>query len=121
MKRHFLIFACRWLGNSLVLALLVAWPASGLSLGEGPLAVFAAGLAITLVNAFLRPLLVLAALPFLTITLGFFTIAINYAVVFFSAKFYSGFSLESFWWGVIAGLAVAAVNYLVTAIFSPAD
>ena len=121
MKWHFLIFACRWLGNSLVLAILVAWPASGLSLGESPLAVFVAGLAITLLNAFLRPLLVLAALPLLTITLGFFTIAINYAVVFLSAKFYSGFSLESFWWGLGAGLAVAAVNYLITVLYSETD
>ena len=121
MRRHFLIFAARWLGNSLVLALLASWPDAGLSFGAGPLPVFWAGLAVTLINALVRPLLVLAALPFLMVTLGFFTLAVNYAVIFLSAKFYGPFEIDGLFWGLIAGLAVGLINYLVTVFLAEAD
>ena len=121
MKRHFLIFAARWLGNSLILALLASWPDAGLSLGSGPLPVFWAGLAVTLVNALLRPVLVLAALPFLMVTLGFFTLAVNYAVIYLSAKFYGPFEIDGLFWGLAAGLAVGLINYLVTVFLTEAE
>ena len=121
MKAHFLIFATRWLGNSLVLALITAWPDSGLSLSPGIVSIFIAGLVVTLVNAVLRPILILAALPLLSITLGFFTLTVNYAVIFLSDKFYGGFAVEGFFWGLAAGLAVAAINYLITVFLSETD
>ena len=119
MKQQFLIFLTRWLGNSLVLAVIIAWPNSGLSLDPGGgLSIFIAGLILTLVNAFMKPLIVVTFLPFLFITLGFFTLLINALMIFITAKFYTGLTLEGWFWGAITGLVVALINYLITVVLS---
>ena len=115
MKQQLLVFLSRWLGNSLVLAVIIAWPGSGLTLDPASsLSIFIAGLILTLVNAFIKPVIVLTILPFLFITLGFFTLLINSLMIFITAKFYSGLTIDSWLWGMVAGLAISLVNYLVT-------
>lgn len=114
MKQQFLIFATRWLGNSLVLAILVVWPNSGVYLAAGGLTIFIAGLILTLANAFLKPLIVLTALPFLFITLGFFTLLTNYLTLYLTARFYPELKIEGWFWTMVAGLAVGLVNYLIS-------
>jgi putative membrane protein len=77
---------------------------------------FAALLTVSLLlgifNAFLRPLLLLVALPLLILTLGLFTFVIN-ALLFYSvATLVKGFYVAGFWAAFKASLVVSVVSLL---------
>ncbi len=62
-------------------------------------------LVLGLVNAVIRPILVLLTLPITVLTLGLFILVINALMFWFVASFIKGFSVEGFWsafWGAIA-------------------
>lgn len=119
MKRQFLTFVVRWAGNSLVFVCLTVWPGSGVHLAPGWLTLITASLLITLLNVFLKPLIVFIGLPFLFITLGFFSLLINGLMVFLAAAFYDKLVIETWWWAMIAGLGLALANYLITIRLRP--
>ena len=114
MKQQFLIFATRWLANSLILSLMAIWPNSGLMLEANIISVFSTGLVLTLINALIKPIIILTALPLLTVTLGFFTLLINTLVVYLTDKFYGGLEVEGWFWVAVTGLAIALINYCIT-------
>jgi putative membrane protein len=107
-------FILRWLVNFLGL-----WAAAELMSGSityddriGVLIV--AALVFSLVNAFIRPLIVILALPALVLTLGLFTFVINAFMLFLVTKLYPSFHLRSFWTAVVAAIIIWIVNYLLT-------
>ena len=58
-----------------------------------------------LVNAVIRPILVLLTLPATILTLGLFILVINALLFWFVAAFIEGFRVEGFWtafWGALA-------------------
>ena len=62
-------------------------------------------LALGLVNAVIRPLLLLLTLPISVVTLGLFILVINGLLFWFVASFVKGFHVAGFWaafWGAIA-------------------
>ena len=67
-------------------------------------------------NAVLKPILVVAALPALLLTLGLFMLIINGATVYLVSKLYTPLHITSFTMAVVTGLIIGLVNYLVTAI-----
>ena len=75
-----------------------------------------AGLLLALVNALIKPLLVLLTLPAILLTLGLFMLIINGLIVFLVSKLYAPLEIASFWAAVGTGLVIGLVNYLVTAI-----
>ena len=50
-----------------------------------------------LVNAVIRPILILLTLPITILTLGLFTLVINSLLVLFVASFVEGFTVIGFW------------------------
>jgi putative membrane protein len=63
-----------------------------------------ASLLLGILNAFLRPLLLLLALPLVVLTLGFFILVINALMLFLVSKLVPGFVVEGFWpafWGAL--------------------
>jgi putative membrane protein len=107
-------FILRWLVNFLGL-----WAAAELMSGSityndklGVLVV--AALVFSLVNAFIRPLIIILALPALVLTLGLFTFVINAFMLFLVTKLYPSFHLRSFWTAVLAAVIIWIVNYLLT-------
>ena len=107
-------FILRWLVNFLGL-----WAAAELMSGSityndklGVLVV--AALVFSLVNAFIRPLIVILSLPALVLTLGLFTFVINAFMLFLVTKLYPSFHLRSFWTAVLAAVIIWIVNYLLT-------
>lgn len=109
-------FLVRWLVSSLGL-----WIAAGL-LGEGVQynsnlwVIIIAGLILAIINAIIRPIVVILSLPAILFTLGVFMIVINGAMVYLVSKFYPSLHITSFWVAILAGLIIGLVNYLVTAI-----
>jgi putative membrane protein len=66
-----------------------------------------------LLNAFLKPLLVLFALPFVVLTLGFGLLVINALLLLLASEVVPGFEVSGFWAAFFGALVVSAVNLLV--------
>ena len=64
-----------------------------------------------LINAILKPLLILLTLPFNILTLGLFTFVINSALILLSEKIVPGFQVNGFWWALLFSLVLSLVNF----------
>ena len=109
-------FLIRWIVCGLGL-----WIAAGLlhgsvSYGNHFGSVVIAGLILAVINAVIRPILVLASLPAILLTLGLFMIVINGITVYLASKIDSALQITSFTAAILAGIIIGLVNYLVTAI-----
>jgi putative membrane protein len=70
-----------------------------------------------LINALLKPILVVLTLPVNIITLGLFTLVINGVLVLLAAKIVPGFQVRSFGWAVLFSIVLACVNWFVNTAF----
>lgn len=109
-------FSLRWFVCCLGL-----WVAAGLLHGAVDYqnrikVVLIAGAILALINAVIKPLIVLASLPAILLSLGLFMLVINGITVFLASKLYPPLHIESFSVAVATGLIIGLVNYLVTAI-----
>jgi putative membrane protein len=73
-------------------------------------------LVLGLVNAVLRPILVLLTLPVTILTLGLFIFVINGVLFWFVASFIEGFSVAGFWPAVFGAIAYTILSWLCSAI-----
>lgn len=72
-----------------------------------------AGLIFSVINAVLKPIVIILALPAILVTLGLFTIIVNGFMVYLSLKLAPGLQM-TFWNSVLAGLVLSLVNYIVS-------
>ncbi len=108
-------FLFRWVVCSLGL-----WIAGGLLSGvqyDGGLrVVLVAGLLLAIINAIIRPVVVILSLPAILFTLGLFMIVINGFSVLLASWIYEPLHIKSFWVAILAGMVIGLVNYLLTTI-----
>jgi putative membrane protein len=98
MKR----FLLRWLIHTITL-LLVAQFVSGIIIERWTAALVAA-LVLGVLNAVLKPLIILVTLPINILSLGLFTLFINAFMLYFVAHVVRGFTVVDFWsafWGAL--------------------
>ena len=112
-------FILRWLVNFLGL-----WAAAELMTGsidynDKIRVLVIAALIFSIVNAIIRPIIVLLSLPAIVLTLGLFTLVINAFMLFLVTKIYPAFHLRSFWTAIIATIIIWVVNYLLTELLEP--
>lgn len=69
-----------------------------------------------LFNAFLKPLLVLFALPFVILTLGLGILVINALLLLLAADLVPGFTVEGFFAAFLGALVVSVVNFVLGAV-----
>lgn len=116
MKRQLLTFAIRWILNSFGLWIAVNIFGTGyndfqISSSFGVFLI--AGLIFSIVNAVLKPIVIILALPAILVTLGLFTIIVNGLMVYISLKLAPGLQM-TFWHSVLTGLVLSLVNYIVS-------
>lgn len=68
-------------------------------------------------NAVLKPLLAILTLPLILVTLGFFYLLINIAMVALAEWIAPNFSIDGFWTYVGATIVVWLVNYVLHGLF----
>ena len=96
-----------------VLLLIVAKIVPGIEMeGVGP--AFLAGLVMGVLNALLKPLLVLISLPFLLLTLGLFMFILNAILLKIAAAVVPGFSIRGFGPAFIGAVLLAVFSFGVT-------
>ena len=109
-------FVVRWLVCSLGLWIAAGLFRSGINYGRNIGVIIIAGFILAVINAIIRPLIVILSLPAILITLGLFMIVINGLMVFIVGKLYTPLHITNFWFAIVAGMIIGLVNYLVTAI-----
>lgn len=96
--------------------MLVAYYIPGLSV-QSFYAALVAALVLGLINALIRPLIILFTLPINLLTLGLFTFLINALLFWFASTVVKGFTVAGFWpafWGaLIMSIVGWAVNSLL--------
>jgi len=109
-------FLFRVLVNILALAL-AASLVPGIRL-DGILPAVAAGVLLGIVNAVVRPVLLVLTLPITLITLGLFLFVLNGLCLWLVSWVVSGFRVAGFWSAVLGALCVSVVSWIVTALVS---
>ena len=70
----------------------------------------AVALVLGIINAFLKPVLLILTLPINILTLGLFTLVINAILILLVSKFVSGFVVDGFLWAFIFGIILSIAN-----------
>jgi putative membrane protein len=106
-----------WWASNFVALLAAAWIVEGIDYDSVWWLIFAA-LVFGLVNLFLRPILVLLALPAVILTLGLALLLIDAFLLWLAGKIVPDFTVVDFFWGAILGsIVIWAVNMVLHAIF----
>lgn len=69
-----------------------------------------AAVVLGIINAFIKPVLLILTLPITILTLGLFTLVINALVILLAASLVPGFSVDSFWWALIYSIVLSIIN-----------
>lgn len=110
-------FLLKWLMNILSLFLVINMVA-GVSVDSWESIVVAA-LVLGLLNAFLKPALILLTLPFNVLTLGFLTLFINGSLFYLASKFVKGFHVMSFWNAFWAAILFSVISFFLNILLTP--
>ena len=106
-----------WLINALAL-LAVAYLLPGIEVADFTTALVAA-LVLGLVNAVIRPALILLTLPATILTLGLFIFVINGLLFWMVGSWLEGFQVDGFWWGVLGAIVYSIVSWALSAAILP--
>jgi len=106
----------------LLISALGLWLASELIPGievHGIWTLLGAALLLGIVNAIVRPVLVILTLPATLITLGLFLLVINAALLGLVAWMFDGFSISGFWAAFWGAVVVSITGWLASSFIGP--
>ncbi len=63
-----------------------------------------------LLNAVVKPVLLILALPITLLTLGLFSFVVSAALFFGAAEFIEGFAVESFWYALLGSILMSLIS-----------
>lgn len=87
---------------------------------RGALAALGAGLVLGLINAIVRPVLLILTLPITLVTLGLFLFVLNGLCLWLTSLVVKGFEVRGFWSAVLGALIVSVVSWILNAFVSDA-
>ena len=100
----------RWILNALAL-LALTQIVEGFGVSGFYIALIAA-LVLGLLNAIVRPVLLILTLPINLVTLGLFTFVINAGLIWFMSTFIKGVEVTSFWFVILVAMVLWAVGVI---------
>jgi putative membrane protein len=106
----------------LAIGMLGLWIAQAIVPGvhiEGTLTLALAALLLGLVNAVVRPLLVILTFPITLLTLGLFLLVVNAAMLGLVAALLDDFTISGFWAAVLGAVVVSVVTWAASAWIGP--
>jgi len=110
-------FLIKWAVNIIALATVVnIFP--GINVDTWQTTVIVA-LMIGLINAFLKPFIILYTLPLNIVSLGLFTLVINGFMFYLVSKIIDGFSIINFWSAFWGALIFSIISSLLSLFISP--
>lgn len=118
MKKQFIGFLLRWIINSFGLWLFVRLFGTGYNdtqIDSGAWVFLVAGLIFSIVNAILRPIVVILSLPAILLTLGLFTLVVNGLMVYVSLSLAPELKM-TFFYSILTGIVLSLLNYIVNSL-----
>jgi len=106
----------------LLVVALGLWLASALVPGievQGLWTLLGAALLLGIVNAVVRPLLVILTLPITLLTLGLFLLVVNAAMLGLVAWMFDNFTISGFWPAVLGSIVVSLTGWLASYFIGP--
>lgn len=73
-------------------------------------AALVAAVVLGVINAFIKPILIILTLPINILTLGLFTFVINALVIILTADIVPGFKVDGFWWALLFSIVLSLIN-----------
>ncbi|ATQ45108.1 hypothetical protein CSW64_18715 [Caulobacter mirabilis] len=92
----------------------------GVNIADGTTLLIAA-LILGVVNAVVRPVVILLTLPATLLTLGLFLLVVNAGMFSLTAYFLEGFSVAGFWPAVFGALVMTVVNWAGQLVIGPRE
>jgi putative membrane protein len=109
LLRLFVVALGLWLASALVPGIEV----------QGLWTVLGAALLLGIVNAVVRPLLVILTLPITLLTLGLFLLVVNAAMLGLVAWMFDNFTIAGFWPAVLGSIVVSLTGWLASYFIGP--
>jgi putative membrane protein len=109
LLRVAIVMAGLWLASVLV---------PGIQIRDGWTLLFAA-LMLGVVNAIVRPIIVLLTLPITILTLGLFLLVINAAMLGLVAALFEGFQIAGFWAALLGSVIVSITGWIASWFIGP--
>jgi len=106
-------FLLRWLFNAVAIYLTTRI-IQGVRIPDFTAAIVAA-LVLGIVNAFIRPLVLILTLPVNILTLGLFTLVVN-ALMLYIVAAVTSLSVGSFWSALVGALLIAIISTLLSSL-----
>jgi putative membrane protein len=79
----------------------------------------AAALLLGIINAFVRPVIIILTLPITLLTLGLFLLVINALMIMLVAWFLPGFLVAGFWSAIFAAIIVSLTSWVMSGWIGP--
>jgi putative membrane protein len=86
---------------------------------EDEITAFIAAIVLGLVNAVIKPVLIVLTLPVTVLTLGLFLLVLNGLLFWGVASILPGFHVNGFWWGVSGALVYSILTGAFSSLLPP--
>ncbi len=103
---------------SAVAVMVAAYVIPGVTVAGGFGTALIVAIVLGLLNAFVKPILVVLTIPITILTLGLFYLVINVLMVYLASRLVTGFHVHGFVAALLFSLLVSVVTYLIDAIVS---
>ncbi len=111
--KKFLRFLGNWVINTASVALTVIILRNHISYGDKPQNLLIASFLLGILNAFVRPILLLIALPLLIFTLGLFTLVINALLLCLLSTLLPFFHVDSFGYAFLGAAIISVISVVL--------
>jgi putative membrane protein len=111
-------FLIRWLVTTIAVAVATQLP--GIHT-EGWVPLISMALFLGVINAVIRPVLLLLSLPFIIVTLGFFILVVNTLTFWLAGGLVPGFHVAGFWNAFFGSIVVSIVSWALSGFVRGSD
>jgi putative membrane protein len=84
-------------------------------------ALIGASLLLGILNAFVRPILLILSAPLILLTLGFFILVVNSLMLLIVPHVIWGFYVDSFWSAFWGAIVISIISWILSAFFRGSD
>lgn len=113
-------FLVRWLTTT-VAVLVASTLIPGIEVSGGIVALIGASLFLGIVNALVRPVLLLLSIPLILVTMGLFLLVLNALLLWMVGSIVPGFSVSGFWSAFFGAIVISLTTWIMSVFFRDSE